>query len=385
MYLDKIAKYLENNQPNTPCILLDLSQVEKNFNAFRNSIPKAKIFYAIKANPELEVLQLLHSMGSCFDAASIPEIEMVVKLGAKAENISFGNTIKKESDILKAYQLGIRLFAVDSLEELEKIARVAPNSKIFCRILVEGEGAQWPLTRKFGCESDYAIHILQKAVTLGLSPVGVSFHVGSQQVCLDAWDKALKKVKYIFDVMEKKNINLNLINMGGGFPISYLTDVPEISCYGTAIMESFNKYFADKNIDIIIEPGRGMVGDVGVLLTEVVLISRKNLSNQEKRWIFLDSGKFNGLIETLDESIRYDIRLLDNFLQDKPNDKGEAAIIAGPTCDSADILYEKNPYPLPDNLQIGDKLVVLGAGAYTSSYASVAFNGFEPIKTYVIS
>lgn len=385
MASEKIINYLKKQQPATPCILLDLDIVKRNYLAFKESMPQAKIFYAVKANPDMQLLSLLQSLGSFFDTASIPEIEMVLSTGAKAEQISFGNTIKKESDIAKAAELGINLFAVDSMEELEKVSRAAPNSKIFCRILVDGEGAQWPLTRKFGCESAYAIEILKKAPELGLTPLGVSFHVGSQQVCLSAWDKALKQVKEIFDELKEQNINLTLINMGGGFPIEYVSSIPDVKTYGESIMESFHKYFGDSEIDIIIEPGRGMVGDAGVILTEVVLTSHKSLRNSETKWVFLDSGKFNGLIETLDESIVYDIRLLNNFLQNKPNEDGEPCILAGPTCDSADILYEKNPYMLPSNLKIGDKLVILGAGAYTSSYASVAFNGFAPIKTYVVS
>ena len=128
---------------------------------------------------------------------------------------------------------------------------------------------------------------------------------------------------------------------------------------------------------IILEPGRSLVGDSGILTSEVVLTSRKN-NTALTRWVYLDAGKFNGLIETLDESIKYPVITT----KDSPKEKEGEVIIAGPTCDSMDIMYENAKYHLPVSLKAGDKVYWLSTGAYTSTYASVAFNGFPPIKTY---
>ena len=377
MATQRILDFLATRRPAGPCLVVDLDVVADNFRTFERAMPDSKIYYAVKANPAPEILRLLASMGSSFDTASVAEIEMAMDAGAPAERISYGNTIKKERDIARAYELGIRLFAVDCVEEVEKIARVAPGARVFCRVLTDGEGAEWPLSRKFGCVPAMAIDVLRHAKGLGLDAYGVSFHVGSQQTNLDAWDKALGDAKRVFATLAEEGIVLKMVNMGGGFPTRYLKDVPAAQAYGQAIFEALSKHFGNRIPETIIEPGRGMVGNAGVIKSEVVLISKK-AANDNVRWVYLDIGKFGGLAETMDESIRYPIRT--------PHDGTETApcIIAGPTCDSMDVLYEKTPYPLPLSLEIGDELLIEAAGAYTTTYSAVAFNGFEPLRSYVI-
>src|SRR5690606_2735165 len=124
--------------PEGPSLVVDLDVVHDNYQAFRRALPNSRIFYAVKANPAPEILRLLGSLGSSFDPASVAEIEMALDAGATPDRISYGNTIKKERDIARAYELGIRLYAVDCIEEVEKIARVAPGSQVFCRVLTDG-------------------------------------------------------------------------------------------------------------------------------------------------------------------------------------------------------------------------------------------------------
>ena len=185
------------------------------------------MFYAVKANPAPEILDLLAGLGSCFDAASLTEIELAIAAGATPDRISFGNTIKKEKDIARAYALGIRLFAVDCEAEVEKLARAAPGAKVFCRILCDGAGAEWPLSRKFGCAPDMAGRVLEHAHRLGLVAHGLSFHVGSQQPNPRMWDRALKVSAAIFRDLAERGVQLAMINLGGGFPTRYLKDVPD--------------------------------------------------------------------------------------------------------------------------------------------------------------
>jgi ornithine decarboxylase len=335
------------------------------------------VFYAVKANPAPELLSLLVALGSCFDTASVAEIEMVLAAGATADRISFGNTIKKERDIARAYELGVRLFAVDCNAEVDKIARVAPAARVFCRFLFDCAGAEWPLSRKFGCDPQMAIDVLEHAQRCGLEPFGVSFHVGSQQRRPQAWDEALKSAAAIFRACAERGINLSMVNLGGGFPARYLKEVPAVESYGRSIFRALRKHFGNRIPETIIEPGRGLVGNAGVIEAEVVLISKKS-ERDDVRWVYLDIGKFGGLAETMDESIRYPIRT------PRDGDPVAPCVLAGPTCDSADVLYEKKPYELPVSLEIGDKVLIDGAGAYTASYASVAFNGFAPLRTYHI-
>jgi ornithine decarboxylase len=374
---DRIRQFLRRHREDGPRLVVDLDVVRSNYNAFAKALPDTRVFYAVKANPAPEILKLLNDMGSCFDTASMGEINLVMQAGGTPDRISFGNTIKKEKDIAAAYALGVRLFAVDCEAEVEKIARVAPGSKVFCRILCDGSGAEWPLSRKFGCAPEMAPQVLEHAQKLGLVAHGISFHVGSQQNNVKAWDRALKTSGAIFREMAERGINLSMVNLGGGFPAQYLRDIPKVEEYGQAIFRALRKHFGNRIPETIIEPGRGMVGAAGMIEAEVVLISKKSASDNQ-RWVYLDIGKFGGLAETMEEAIRYPIRT------EKDDDTMAPCVIAGPTCDSADVLYEKTPYLLPVSLEIGDKVLIEACGAYTTTYSSVAFNGFEPLKSYVI-
>jgi ornithine decarboxylase len=374
---ERIRDFLRNRRDDCPCLVVDLDVVRENYKTFAHALPDSRVFYAVKANPAPELLKLLVSLGSCFDTASVAEVEMVLAAGAAPDRISFGNTIKKERDIARAFALGVRLFAVDCKPEVEKIARAAPGARVFCRILFSCAGAEWPLSRKFGCDPEMAVDVLEHAHRLGLEAYGVSFHVGSQQRRTQAWDEALKSASMVFRACVERGINLSMVNLGGGFPTKYLKEIPSVQAYGRSIFRALRKHFGNRIPETIIEPGRGMVGNAGMIEAEVVLVSKKS-ENDNVRWVYLDIGKFGGLAETMDEAIRYPIRT--------PHD-GDAVgpcVIAGPTCDSADVLYERKQYDLPVSLEIGDKVLIEGTGAYTATYAAVAFNGFAPLQTYHI-
>jgi ornithine decarboxylase len=365
----------------TPCLVVNLRGIKNNYLKIRDSFPYAKIYYAVKANPAMAILSMLDKLGANFDIASRYELDQVMSLGVSPDRMSFGNTIKKAKDVAYFYEKGVRMFATDSEGDLRNIAANAPGARVYVRIVMgDSSTADWPLSRKFGCHPDMAYSLLIMARDLGLIPYGISFHVGSQQRDIGQWDEAIAKTKYLFSSLEKdENIHLTMINMGGGFPASYIQPSNDLAEYASEIYKYLTDDF-DTNIPLIaLEPGRSLVGDSGVLITEVVLISRKN-HTALNRWVYLDTGKFNGLIETLNESIKYPIVTINE------NDEAEEeeVIIAGPTCDSQDILYEDYKYLLPTDLKIGDRLYFLSTGAYTASYASVCFNGFPPIKTYIM-
>ena len=361
----------------TPNIVINMNTIKTNFIKLRDSFPYAKIFYAIKANPGEPVLKMLSEMGSNFDIASRYELDMIKKYVDDPIRLSYGNTIKKACDIKYFYENGVRLFATDSKDDLKNIAENAPGSRVYVRILVENsDTADWPLSRKFGCHPDMAYDLLVMAKELGLNPWGVSFHVGSQQRDIGAWNDAIAKVKYLFNSLEEEEgIRLQMIDMGGGFPASYIEPTNELSVYASEITRFLTEDFGDDLPEIILEPGRSLVGDSGILTSEVILASRKN-NTSLTRWVYIDAGKFNGLVETMDECIKYPL------VTTKDGDKEGEVIIAGPTCDSMDVMYENVKYQLPTTLKQGDRIYWLSTGAYTSTYASVAFNGFPPIKTY---
>ena len=373
----RIARYLETASVQTPCLIVDVELVEHNYVDLVRALPEASVFYAVKANPADEVVKRLAKLGANFDTASLGEIDLCLAHGVEPERLSFGNTIKKQKDIAAAYDRGVRLFAFDSEAELIKLSQSAPGAKVFCRILVDCSGAEWPLSRKFGCEMAMAADLLVRAKELGLDPYGLSFHVGSQQTDLAQFDKAIAQASALFAAVAARGVHLRMINVGGGFPSRYHRDVPPIISYGQAIRGALKRHFKGAQPELIVEPGRYIVGDAGVIASEVVLVAHKGGAD-ERRWVYLDVGKFHGLAETMDEAIKY--RVL------TPHDGGETVpvVLAGPTCDSADILYEKTDYRLPAALKAGDRVLILSTGAYTTTYSSIAFNGMPPLAQVCI-
>jgi ornithine decarboxylase len=359
-----------------PTLVLSREAVRYQYRALASGLGRAHIHYAVKANPQREVLQTLISEGSGFDAASRGEIELCLSLGAKPEQISFGNTIKRASDIVFAYENGITLFAADAEAELEKIAAHAPGVQVYIRLLVGATGADWPLSRKFGCTLPMALPLMAKAVELGLKPVGLSFHVGSQTRNASMWRDTLDQVAAVWRDAQAAGYGLSLINIGGGFPATYEYEVEAPNAYAVQVMDMVNERFADATY-VMAEPGRGMVAEAGVIAAEVMLVSRKS-DDDLHRWVYLDIGKFSGLAETMDEAIRY------SFVTDRDHEDMAPCIVAGPSCDSADVLYEKRPVMLPVGLAAGDRIMIKSCGAYTTTYSSVCFNGFPPLDVLVV-
>ncbi|MGB9929047.1 MAG: type III PLP-dependent enzyme, partial [Methanosarcina sp.] len=226
---NRIKKFSRDKE--TPFLAIDLQKIERSYEELVEHMPFAKIHYAVKANPMNEVVLALKNKGSNFDIATIYELDQVLGLGVSPDRISYGNTIKKEKDIAYAYDKGVRLYVTDSESDLKKIARRAPGSRVFFRILTESEGADWPLSKKFGSHPDLIYKLILKADKLGLEPYGLSFHVGSQQRDIGQWDNAISKCKYLFEAVAEKGIQLKMINLGGGFPAKYQAQANDLETY----------------------------------------------------------------------------------------------------------------------------------------------------------
>ena len=371
-----IEAFLAGDPPETPFLVIDLDVVADRYRALAAALPGAEIFYAIKANPEPAVLRLLLGLGCRFDVASTGEIDLCLAAGAEGHQLSFGNTIKKVSAIGYAHERGVRLFAFDAASELDKLSAHAPGSTVFCRVLCDGTGADWPLSRKFGCSPDLAFDLLRRAAGRG-HDVGVSFHVGSQQRDPAAWDRALAGVADLLARVRGHGIEPSLVNLGGGFPGRYLEEVEDAATYGDAILRSLRRRLGPDLPRLIAEPGRYLVADAGVLQTEVVAVTRK-ARYDDQRWVFLDVGTYGGMVEAAGELLRY------RFRTARDGEEAGPVVIAGPTCDSVDILYEHTAYELPLGLEAGDRIEILATGAYTTTCSSVSFNGFPPLRSYVV-
>jgi ornithine decarboxylase len=371
----KIAAYLDAHRFERPTLVLDIDRIEASYRALAGGLAGARIHYAVKANPERAVIDRLVALGSGFDAASRAEIALCLAAGALPGAISFGNTVKRAADIAWAHGLGIGLFAADCDEEIAKIAAHAPGARLCLRLMVEATEADWPLSRKFGCAPEEAVRLLGLARSLGLVPAGLSFHVGSQTRAARMWRPVLDMAAAVWAEAEAAGIALTLLNIGGGFPAFYGEAVQEAGAYGAEVMAEVRARFGA--CDVMAEPGRGLVAEAGVIAAEVLTVARRRPTDIA-RWVYLDIGKFSGLAETMDEAIRYQF--------ETTADGGETGpcVLAGPSCDSADVLYEKRPVQLPLALKGGDRVRILAAGAYTTTYASVGFNGFPPLDVVCI-
>ncbi|MFC4001051.1 type III PLP-dependent enzyme [Prauserella oleivorans] len=377
--LERIRGFLAEQDPPTPCLVVDVDTVVDRYRALTAGFPGARVQYAVKANPEPAVLRALATAGAWFDVASPAEIDLCLAAGAPGERLSYGNTVKKPADIEHAHSAGVREYTCEADSDLDNIARLAPGAQVSVRLLVEAPASATPFGRKFGCSAEYAADLLVRAAELGLDPVGVSFHVGSQQLDPAAWDVAIGAAAKVFAATAGRGVTLRRLNVGGGLAVGYREPAPTTEAYAAAVTRAVRAHFPAAAPELVLEPGRAIVAEAGLIRSEVVLVSRKSHSD-EHRWVYLDVGRYNGLAETENEAIAYRLEVVGRHSSDEG-----PVIIAGPTCDGDDVLYQRTPYRLPSSLRPGDRIDILAAGAYTASYSSVGFNGIPPLRTYCIS
>ena len=287
----------------------------------------------------------LAALGGQFDCASRGEIDLCLGLGVEPHRIAFGNTIKRASDIAHAHRMGVEQFAADAEEELHKIATHAPGARVIVRMLVEASEADWPLSRKFGCSRREALRLMDLGRWLGLDVAGISFHPGSQVREPRMWASALDAAHALWTEAAAAGHDLRILNIGGGFPAFYGEPMLRTEAYAAEVMRMVRHRFGT-DVHVMAEPGRGLVAEAGVIVAEVVLVARKD-QDDLARWVFLDIGKFSGLAETMDEAIRYQFETRHDDAETGP------CILAGPSCNSADVLYEKRPVQLPLGARVG--------------------------------
>jgi ornithine decarboxylase len=369
--------YIRDHDFDEPTVIFDLDMLRAKYDALAVGLGDATIHYAVKANPAPEIVSALLGRGSRFDCASRGEIELCLGQGVPPSKIAFGNTIKRATDIAFAHSVGVEQFAVDAESELRKIAANAPGARVIVRMLVDASEADWPLSRKFGCSPREALRLMDLGRYLGLDVAGISFHPGSQMREPSMWASALDGALALWAEAIEHGHELHILNIGGGFPAFYGLPLPATEDYASEVMHMVRSRFGE-DVHVMAEPGRGLVAEAGVIVAEVLLVAKKDQDDLQ-RWVFLDIGKFSGLAETMDEAIRYQF-------ETRHGDDCETGpcVLAGPSCDSADVLYEKRPVQLPSDLTDGDKVRILCTGAYTTSYSSVGFNGFPPLCSVFI-
>ncbi len=355
----------------TPFMLIRQSILERQYNRFIKALPEITPYYAIKANPYPEIIQKFATLGTCFDVASAAEMKHVLNLGVPPTRIIFANTIKSKEDIIYSRKRKVKLMTFDNEPELYKLAEDYPGANVLVRIKVENIGSVVELSLKFGADSEHAFYLLRKAQSLGLVPLGVSFHVGSQSTNVENYQKALELTAGIFEEAKDNGLDLNMVDIGGGFPIAHFDNESTINfeIMATEIRSYIKKLF-DKNVSFIAEPGRFLVGPSGILVTQVIGRTFRN----NKNYYYLNDGIYADFSGMIFDHCRYEFKTL-------RRGKKFLSAIAGPTCDSFDTLSTSEELP---ELYVGDVIYVKNIGAYSCASATMNFNGFPPAKIIMV-
>lgn len=367
--------FLKTLNYETPYFLFSRKRVIDSYKEFQKYFPSSHIQYAMKANSESEILKTLSEAGSGFEVASKHELDILKKLKVPAEKIIYGTSVKPASHIKDFAEYGVDKFSFDSETELEKIAAVAKGANVYVRTVANDAGSVFKFSEKFGTDQGSIIPLLLQAKKLGLKPYGISFHVGSQASDPQAWANVLITLRSVIQELQDQGIKLEAINLGGGFPCKYLSseNVPSLKEIAAATMKQYKKL--PYNMQIILEPGRGIVATTGIAVATIIAKVERRAST----WLFLDLGVYNGLFETMafQGSTRYPITNMRPI-----GDAGEKLFsIAGPTGDSPDVITREAL--LPQDIDVGDKVIIHDVGAYSICMTS-PFNGFPKPKAYYI-
>lgn len=347
----------------TPLLVCDLDRVRYNYKRLKVLLKGFELYYAVKANPHPEILKALVQLGSCFDVASKNEIAACLEAGARPEHLLYANPVKPREHISFAYGKGVKTFTYDSDQELEKMAKYSPGSDVILRLSVRDVGSLCKFSTKFGARVGNALDLLEGAISHGLHPIGLSFHVGSQCTNMENFTKALEMCGRVFKRAEERGFHLTVLDTGGGIPIKYVKEIYSVEEVSSLIVQKVAEL--PEGVKLMAEPGRVVVGDAMALVTRVIGVVRRNGEN----CIYLDDGCYNSLSEKIFGHCEY------MPLSDRP-EPTEAYTVFGPTCDSVDVITRNASLP---KVEENDILLVPNTGAYTNA-AATHFNGFDPAK-----
>lgn len=350
----------------TPLLVLSLDQIEKNYCFLKENLPKVRIFYAMKANPDIRILERMAELGSSFDVASDGEIRTLAELGIDGQRMIYANPIKTNDGFRAFREVGVGRMTFDSFSEIDKIATACPGATVLLRLRIDNTSAHVDLNKKFGAPRDRAVELLLAAQAAGLDVAGISFHVGSQTMFADPYLHALDIVRVLFAEAEQAGVKLRVLDIGGGFPIPE----PKVRFNLAELLGQVNARLEEdfSNVEVWAEPGRFICGTAVNLITRVIGVNERD----DQTWYFLDDGiygTFSGVIFD-----QWDFKLI-SFKEGEEHE----ATFAGPSCDSLDIMF-RGRMTVP--LEVGDLLLVPTCGAYTSASATT-FNGFRKAQIVI--
>lgn len=351
----------------SPLLVLSLKQIEANYMCLKTYMPRARVFYAIKANPHPEILKTMIKLGSSFDVASDGEIRTLYDMGVEGERLIYANPVKTTGGLQACRECGVSKMTFDSASEIEKIRAICPDTTVLLRLRIDNSSAHVDLNKKFGAAREHALDLMLKAKEAGLDMAGIAFHVGSQTVSADPYLHGLDIARELFEEAAAAGLKLRILDIGGGFPIPE----PKVRFNLPEMLKQINARLDEDfpGIDVWAEPGRYICGTAVNLITSVIGVNERG----GQPWYFLDEGlygTFSGVIFD-----QWDFKLI-SF---KEGEERVAATFAGPSCDSLDIMF-RGKMTVP--LEVGDLLLVPSCGAYTSASATT-FNGFSKAQFVV--
>ena len=357
----------EIREKNLPVFVLNLQQVENNYQSFINLLPEYKVYYSIKTNPNHEVLQLLYRLGSFFEAVSYAEIDLAFQAGATAEQLLFSAPVKRVQDIEKAHDAGVRLFMADCIMEIDKLAKYAPNSCLILRIKSSDNGAQVKLSSKYGLDSDDVVNLFIYAQKQGLKPYGITFHVGGQNSLVDSWAIMQQKAHDLFAQSKAQSIDLQVLNIGGGFPIQLDANSPHLEEISATLVGT-----QQSGIDYCAEPGRIIVGNAAKLVCPVVTVAER----KDGTWLYIDASIFGSLFMMGFHAFEYRITT------DHCHLDVQSYHIASLSCDGRDIIARN--VLLPKGIEQNNLLSIDLVGAYSLPIFNVAYAGVSKTEIHYI-
>ncbi len=349
----------------TPFLVLSPTRIQQTIRTLRTCLPGVGLYYAMKSNPDPELLGLLNGLVDGIDVASYGEVAVAAAAGFAPDRLFHSNPIKKHTDITKCVQHGVEWFTFDNVDEIDKLRTYAPDADVLLRVAIKNDSCVVNLGAKFGVKAEDAVPLLLQARAAGVNVRGIAFHVGSQSVDPAVYTKALTLVRGLFDAAEAAGVRLDTLDIGGGFPVVYRTAVPKLEDFCRVVSRSLSDTFP-AGVRIMAEPGRCISGDSMTLVVRVIGRSIRD----GVPWYFIDDGLYGAFSGRLFDHCDYELI---------PSKTGPVrqCVVAGPTCDSIDIVTEDQLLP---DLEIGDLLIVPGMGAYTRASAT-CFNGFQPPVT----
>jgi ornithine decarboxylase len=370
---DWLQKIKEQGDKPTPYVLTDLNVVEGNARQLKELLDDVKIYYAVKSNSHPEIIRRLDGVVDGYDIASLGEWRLLKENGVSPDRILFSNPVKISNHIEETYRDGLRYYALDSLDEIKKLSEIAPGANVYIRIQVSDYGSKFPLSKKFGLLPSHVVEYAAAAESMNLKVRGLAFHVGSQSENPQVWESAFETSGALIDRLSQIGVTIDFLDIGGGFPADYGQPIPSIGVTCRYINKAIKKHIP-KGVQVVAEPGRFMVAESSVIVTEI--IAREHRSGTD--WLYLDMGVFQGLMEPLEMAgWKYP-----TFTDKNPRGYKKDFVLTGPSCDAYDTIGMD--YSLPSDINKGDKVYIGSAGAYTSVYGS-NFNGFQIPETYFIS